>query len=173
MKLTANFQVPRVDMAKFRQALHEQLGEVLARAAVAWIHVAATETIPVWSGASRGTFSPLAAHVGYVLSLSPVAGAPDRVALGQGLGEATFDLGSADPGKYTFSYATTLPWLIVNEYYNANSFINPKTGMPYFHLKNPGPYHFQEKAEAAFRREAKEARLPGWVSIITVTHLSV
>ena len=37
--------------------------------------------------------------------------------------------------------STTLPWLIINEYYDARQWD--------FHLKHPGPYHFQEAATEA------------------------
>jgi hypothetical protein len=170
MHLTASFKTPKVDFAKFRQALHDQLAETLAQAGMKYL-MATAETLPTWSGASRATFTPLASHVGFVLSIAPVA--ISRIDLGAELGNATFDAGETDPSLYTFSYETTLPHLIVNEYHNTNTFINPANGKPYFHLKNPGPYHFQSKGEKAFRDFASEVVLPGWGSILDWVQITV
>ena len=75
---------------------------------------------------------------------------------------------------YRFTYSTTLPHLIVNEYYNANLFRNPATGEPYFHLTNPGPYHFQEAGQRAFRQYASsQVSLPGWESFLDTVTLRV
>lgn len=172
MRLTATFQVPRVNFDRFRQTLHEKLSESLAQATAAWLHATATEIVPVWSAASRATFSPLASHVGYVLSLAPAANAPNRIELGIANGTGTFET-DASQGIYRFSYSTTLPHLIVNEYHNANTFINPETGQPYFHLKHPGPYHFQEAGQRAFQQVAANIVLPGWGSILELVPIHV
>jgi hypothetical protein len=170
MRLTAKFQVPRVNFNRYRQALHENLSESLAQAAAQWLHATATEIVPVWSAASRATFSPLASYVGYVLSLAPEGDAPNRVQLGLDNGNASFDV-DRNTGIYRFSYSTTLPHLIINEYYNANTFVNPKTGEYYFHLTNPGPYHFQEAGERAFRQFTANIVLPGWHHILEIMQL--
>jgi len=172
MHISATFHAPRVNFARFRQSLHEQLSEALAQAATVWLQATATEIVPVWSAASRATFSPLASHVGYVLALSPVADAPNRIDLGIANGTGTFET-DASQGLYRFTYSTTLPHLIINEYYNANTFINPNTGMPYFRLRNPGPYHFQEAGQRAFREFASGVELPGWGSILDTVTLRV
>jgi hypothetical protein len=172
MHLSAKFQVPRVNINRYRQVLHENLSETLAQVGMIWLHATATEIVPVWSGASRATFSPLASYVGYVLSLSPVGNAPNRVQLGINNGEATFEA-NPDTGIYSFSYSTMLPHLIINEYYNANTFINPLTGQQYFHLINPGPYHFQEAGRRAFERfAANDIQLPSWQNIVDTVQLS-
>jgi hypothetical protein len=163
MRLTALFQVPRVDFARYRQALHERLSEALVQATMSYIDATAERIVPVWSGASRATFSELASHVGYVLMLSPVGGAPNRVSLGLANGTGTFETDSAN-GIYRFSYSTTLSHLIINEYHDATQWG--------FHLINPGPYHFQEAGAEAFRQVASEVELPGWSSILTVMPLS-
>jgi hypothetical protein len=176
MRLTAKFQVPNVNFDRFRQALHEKLSESLTEAAKQWltavVPVSTMEGIPVWSAASRATFSPLASYATYALALAPAGDAPDRVQLGLENGEATFEA-DRNTGIYRFSYSTTLPHLIINEYHNANTFVNPATGAPYFHLKRPGPYHFQEAGERAFRQFASTVELPGWQSIVDTTQLSV
>ncbi len=176
MRLTAKFQVPRVNFNRFRQALHENLSQSLAEAAKQWLSAvvpaSTMEGIPVWSGASRATFLRLASYVEYVFAFAPVADAPDRIEFGLANGTGTFEM-DAVQGIYRFSYSTTLSHLIINEYYNANTFINPKTDKPYFHLKRPGPYHFQEAGERAFRQFASGIELPGWRYIVDTTQLSV
>jgi hypothetical protein len=177
MRISATFQVPRVNLARFREAIHERLSEALVQGAFTWLATVVEEStsvgLPIWSAASIATFLPLARYVGMSLGSSPVAGAPDRTGLGIANGQATFDPGETTPGLYVFSYSTTLPHLIVNEYYNANTFLNPKTGEPYFHLHHPGPYRFQEKGEAAFLRFAGGVELPGWSSILDTVTLRV
>jgi len=172
MRLTGTFQIPRVNLGRFRQALHVRLSEALAQASMKWLEATAEATVPVWSGASRATFSPLASYISYALSLTPVGTAPNRIELGVATGKGAFDVDDSQ-GIYSFTYSTTLPHLIVNEYSDANSFINPETGVPYFHLRNPGPYHFQEKGERAFRQYASTTELPGWGSILDVVTLRV
>lgn len=176
-KMTATFRYPRVNRARYQQTLHEMLSEVLVQAAFKWLATVITEStavgLPVWSAASIATFSPLASYVGMGLALAPAGDAPDRVQLGLANGEATFHAGDETPGLYTFSYSTTLPHLIINEYYNANTFINPNTGAPYFHLHHPGPYRFQEKAERAFRDFAAQVELPGWGALLDVVTIHV
>jgi hypothetical protein len=177
MHISATFQAPRVNMARFREALHEQLSEALVQGAFTWLATVVEEStsagLPIWSAASIATFSPLAHYVGMSLALSPVAGAPDRVEMGLANGQATFEPGTTTPGVYVFSYSTTLPHLTINEYENANTFLNPKTGQPYFHLHHPGPYHFQEKGQRAFLDFAKDVQLPGWSSILDTVTLRV
>ena len=98
--------------------------------------------IPIWSGASVATFSKLASKVGLGMSINTAGDAPDRIRLGEENSEATFTP-DRDSGIYSFSYVTTLPHLIVNEYHDATQWG--------FNLKHPGPYHFQEKGQEAFR----------------------
>jgi hypothetical protein len=173
MRLKAKFRVPRFDLARYKAALHEKLSEALAQAGCKWLYTV-EEIVPVWSGASRATLSPLASYVGYSLVISPVGGAPDRIDVGIAHGSATFE-GDQERGRYSFSYTTTLPWLIVNEYYNANTFINPKTGQPYFHLRRPGPYHFQEAAARALQEylTTELEGLPDVRKYITTTTVSM
>lgn len=172
MRLTARFRIPRVDFNRFQTALHERLSEALVQAAFKWLEATATDIVPVWSGASRATFSPLASQIGYVLTLAPVPTAPNRVDLGIANGTGTFET-DAGQGLYRFTYSTTLPHLIINEYYNANTFINPKTGLPYFHLRRPGPYHFQRVGARVFRQFARTVGLPGWRDIVSITPVNV
>ena len=94
--------------------------------------------------------------------------------IGSAWGESTSVRFFGDPSNnvYSFTYATTLPHLIVNEYQNANDF--PEKNGHKFRLTHPGPYHFQEKGKLAFQRFAMtEVSLPGWGSILDTTSLNL
>ena len=169
MHLTGNFQIPKVDLNQFQQALHEELTKALVTGAKTYLETVVPkdtgEGIPVWSGASRATFSQLADHVEYVISCSPVHGAPDRIVMGMGSGTAMFEPGTVTAGVYSFTYETTLTHLIINEYYDATQWG--------YHLKRPGPYHFQEKGRLAFEQVASTIVLPGWGSLLSVAQLRI
>jgi len=60
-------------------------------------------------------------------------------------------------GEYTFTYSTTLPWLIWNEYHNAN--VEPDPTL-FYRLIDPGPYNFQAVGARAFLRSADSVALP-------------
>ena len=173
MKLNGNFQVPKVNLNQFQQALHQELTKALVEGAKVYLEKVVPENkddhVPVWSGASRATFARLASYVEYVIAWAPVttpAGqAPDRIAMGLGQGEAIFDPGRSAPGVYSFTYETTLPHLIINESYDATQWG--------FHLRHPGPYHFQEKGRLAFEQSASTVVLPSWGSLLDVAQLRV
>lgn len=162
MKIKATLRAPRVDFTRYRRALQEALGDAIAQAAFQWLG-ATTAVIPVWSGASLATFQPLASAVGFSLSVSPVA-FEDRVNLGltNATGEITAD---SNTGQFTFTYSTTLAHLIYNELNNAN--ISPDPTL-FSRLKNPGPYHFQEKGSKAFEDSVKGVRLPEPAYVINI-----
>ena len=161
--LKVTLQRPRLNIARYKDLLHTQLSELLAQAGMQWI-AATAEKIPEWSGASKGTFNPLASHVGYVLTIGQADGAPNRVGLGEALSGATFET-DRDKGLYSFSYTTTLAHLIVNEYHDARQWG--------FHLKQPGPYHFQEAGQQAFKDAVRDATLPDWRRCITVEQVNI
>ena len=68
-------------------------------------------------------------------------------------------------GRYVFTVPTTLPWLIINEYFDATQWG--------FHLKKPGPYDFQKKGQAAFRKFAETVRLPDPFECLKSTKIKV
>lgn len=178
MHFTANFRLPRVDMNGFRQALDETLIRATTEGAKVWLTKVIEDStprvgMPVWSAASRATFSPLASQVAFALAYSPVPDAPSRIDVGIGASpgdNGTFERGEK-PGIYSFTYSTTLPHLIINEYHNANT-LRDKHGTLRFHLTDPGPYHFQEKGKAAFLKHANEVSLPD-VPFFTATTITI
>jgi hypothetical protein len=149
MKFTGTLRAARIDMQKYRAALDACLREAISQGLMEWLEATVIAEVPVWSGASRATFLALARNIEYNIPIFPVV--PSRV--GQGVSQSSGTLeANAGTGRYIFSYQTTLPWLIVNEYFDATQWG--------FHLKKPGPYHFQSKGEAAFRKFAERVRLP-------------
>jgi hypothetical protein len=164
MKFTAQFSIPRIDVAAYQSALHAHMSDMIAHALMVWLEAVLAE-IPVWSGASRATFVKLAQQIGYSLPVAPAAVSAahglftsriDRT----GRGEASSDGGvvtNQQTGEYSFTYSTTLPWLIWNEYHNAN--IEPDPTL-FYRLIKEGPYNFQAIGARAFLRFADRVDLP-------------
>ena len=140
MGLTAKLKIPQIDVSSYRTATHDCLSETITKAAIAWIDNA-EGIIPVWSGASRATFLDLANKVGYQLMIDPVAAS--RIELGYENSTADFTA-DKQTSTYSFKYSTSLAHLIINEYNDATQWG--------FHLKRPGPYHFQQAGRNALRR---------------------
>lgn len=156
MKFKGRFTAPRIDLSKFRQAMHRRLLDALTFAASEWLNATADQ-IPQWSGASAATFLHLARAVGYTLPISKSSTARvdgKAIGLSQSTGDFTADPGS---GRYQFSYSTTLKRLIFNEFNNANVTEDPNV---FYRLLQPGPYRFQERGREAFLRAIAGVTLP-------------
>lgn len=160
MKFNGTFRAPRIDLAKYRAVLDKYLRDKIGHAIEAWLEATVIAEVPVWSGASRATFVQLANHIRYTVPITPVA--PSRE--GQGLAQSIGKLETKD-GRYVFTYQTTLPWLCINEYFDATQWG--------FHLKKPGPYEFQAKGQEAFRQVAEGVRLPNPFDSLKVTKIKV
>jgi len=157
MKFKGNLAQLDLNLKQYRQKLHEELSEEITRAAFAWIEAVLAE-IPVWSGASWATFLRLSREVGYNLVISPKA--INRIPYGQRHGDGEFQTDSRK-GLYTFTYSTSLRWLIHNEFNTPDS--DPHV---WGRLRKPGPYHFQQVGQKAFEKMAGEVRLPSpWKSL--------
>lgn len=155
MKFTYLYRCPRLNLSGYKKALDKYLLELLAQGLAAWLEAVVAE-VPLWSGASRATFIKVARTIDYPV---PVSGGPapfDRTGAGQAAstGELVVDIES---GMYVFTYGTTLPWLIWNEYHNAN--FDPDSTL-FAKLKKPGPYAFQAKGMAAFLHATGSIDLP-------------
>jgi hypothetical protein len=164
MKFTGQFSMPRIEVAAYRNTLDRHMSDMIAQALMVWLEAVLAE-IPVWSGASRATFVKLARQIGYDLPVAPAAVEAahglftermDRTWTGeaQSEGKVTAD---KEKGEYTFAYSTTLPWLIWNEYHNAN--VEPDPTL-FYRLLQPGPYNFQVVGARAFLRFADKVNLP-------------
>jgi hypothetical protein len=71
MKFTGSFKAPRINVSAYRQKLQEVLGDAIAHAAFEWLG-ATVQEVPVWSGASRATFMPLASLIGFQVAIRPI-----------------------------------------------------------------------------------------------------
>ena len=151
MKFTANFAVPTIDLASFRGALDKYMLKQIIQATREWLQ-AATGRIPVWSGASRATFSKLAESVQFELEINPVV--ISRVSTGISSSDGRIE---TKDGMYLFKYSTHLPWLVYNEYNDANASPDPTL---FAKLKQPGPYGFQLEGYQAFKLFADTVTLP-------------
>jgi len=164
MKFTAQFSTARIDVSAYRNTLDVHMKDAIAHGLMEWLEAVLAE-IPVWSGASRATFVKLAQQISYNLPVAPAAVKAahglfteriDRTWMGvaQSGGKLTADKAT---GEYTFTYSTTLPWLIWNEYHNAN--VDPDPTL-FYRLLEPGPYNFQVTGARAFLRFAEDVDLP-------------
>jgi len=158
MKATYSLRYPRIDVEAYRRALDTHMREVLAQSLMAWLDAVLVE-IPNWSGASRATFIQVANTINASVDASRNGAPYDRTSegLANSRGEMTAD---KMKGIYTFTYGTSLPWLVWNEYHNANSDPDATKWKPPAKLLKPGPYGFQEKGAKAFQRVADTVRLP-------------
>lgn len=151
MKFTATLLAPRLNLSDYSAALHKYMQESISHAVSVWLEAVLLE-IPVWSGASQATFTKLAQAIGSNLPIAPSV--PSREGIGSAASDGGLEIGK---GRYVFYYSTSLPWLIWNEYNNAN--VNPDPTLFYRVLKE-GPYNFQMKGSLAFLRFASSVDLP-------------
>jgi len=163
MQFKAQFSIPRIDVAAYRNALDAHMKGLIAQGLMEWLEAVLAE-IPVWSGASRATFVKLAQQISYNLPVGPAAvqaahglftSRIDRTAAGMSQSEGSLTA-NKQTGEYTFTYSTTLPWLIWNEYHNAN--VEPDPTL-FYRLLEPGPYQFQIIGARAFLRFADSVDL--------------
>ena len=113
--------------------------------------------IPVWSGASHGTFMKIAAEIGRSVNVATRTSIPGMVGPGAGDAASSASL-KAENGVFTLEYTTSLWHLVYNEYNNANA--DPKAARLFAQLLRPGPYKFQEQGGEVFKDFAKQVRLP-------------
>ena len=164
MKMTAKFLVPKIKLAAYRKELDRYMKKVIVEATQAWL-MAVIGEIPVWSGASRATFLKLASAVKFNIEINPVV--IDRTGIGSSLSEGRIE---TKDGQYTFYYSTTLPWLIWNEYNNANLTPDPTL---FYRVKKEGPYNFQVEGRDAFKLFADTITLPLVEPFVTSRHKNV
>ena len=163
MKFTGTLHTIKIDVNDYRERLDKYMKDILVSVVEFWLSVTALGPVPVWSGASRATFTHVALGAGITLPIFPAAPI-DRI--DQGVEQSAGNV-VADPGRgtYYFEYYTSLPWLNVNERYDATLWG--------FHLINPGPYEFCRKGQEAFLMFAEQVSLPGVCSSVTVSPIRV
>ncbi len=165
MKMTCNFQLMKLNVGNYKKALNTEMLQKLKEAVSVWVQAAIT-VIPVWSGASHGTFLKLASKIGMTFSISGGGGLPGMTGPVYGDARSQGRL-TTWGGAFIAEYSTTLWHLIYNEYNNANA--NPEEGHLFARLIQPGPYAFQEKANAAFSEYITSVRMPSpWLYLTLV-----
>lgn len=155
MKFTHSYYRPSLNLDGYKKALDKQMKEALAQGLMEWLSAMLIE-VPLWSGASRATFVKLAQHIDVQV---PVSGGPapfDRTGEGMTASKGEF-VAEIESGQYYFTYGTSLPWLIWNEYHNAN--VDPDPTL-FYRLKKPGPYEFQTKGATVFLHMMRLVDLP-------------
>ncbi len=156
MKANIKYRTIQIDKAAYMQAMHVRFAEAIKDAAKLWL-MALSHLIPVWSGSSKNTFTPLANAVGMSWPIAQAGSAQAkraRMQSGQGTGGIVAD---AKAGLYYFTYSTTLPHLVYNEYHDANAENDPTV---FYRLRRPGPYNFQAQGQSVFRFFAEYMNLP-------------
>lgn len=153
MRFTASLAAPSLDVAGYRKALHAHMQAMIAQGLMEWLE-AVLAKIPVWSGASRATFIPLASRIQFNIPISPKVIDRRGVGIASAAGPLEID---EEKGRYAFEYRTWLPWLVWNEYHNAN--VDPDPGL-FARLLKPGPYNFQVKGYEAFKQFSQKVDLP-------------
>lgn len=165
MRLSVQLQAPVLDLTAYKAALDRELGQALRDAARTYLETVLA-IIPIWSGASVGTFTELAAAIQYPLSITPAPGISSRITLGASQGEG--EVKNNGRGRHEFLYSTSLPHLVYNEYNNANQ--SPDPGL-FSQLINPGPYFFQAQAESVVSAELRATDIPDIEPFIRIVQL--
>ena len=144
-------------MVEYRKALLKSLEYASKLAGRAWLKAAIEETpIPVWSGASRATFSELAHELGVSISISNIRTKYDKIAEGQAASSGGV---FSDPIKMEagFNYETSLGHLAYNEY---NKAMKGRYPQPWSNRVRFTPYHFQTRALDAWAARAAKYKMP-------------
>ena len=153
MKCKATFRSPRIDVAAYKAQLKKHMTEKISEALYRYLEAAlahsAVGDMPTWSGGSRATFLKLARCIEYSIPIDPVV--PSREQQGENASFGELNPDKDGKGRYTFTYNTTLPWLVINENYDATLWG--------FNLHKPGPYQFQLAGIKAFEELAKDVKL--------------
>jgi hypothetical protein len=170
MKATFDYSTIKFSLAAYTKDLNQQMTNQLKEAVGVWISTAVS-VIPVWTGASHATFVKLAAKIGQSFSVGGGNIPGVRIGPSEGRSASRGTL-TAWGGVWVAEYSTTLWHLIYNEYNDGN--LDKLTARVRSHLKKPGPYGFQDKANTAFKAYVdKYVRMPKPWNYITVIQRKV
>jgi hypothetical protein len=156
MKFSTEFKSLHLNVLAYRKVMLNTLRNLNERAGQAWIDAAVNQTpIPTWSGASRATFQKLASELGTTVPIGPIRARKDRTSLGRSTSAGS----GVVQDKYFvgFVYETDLRYLAYNEYNSAAKGLPPQ---PFSNNVRFTPYHFQDRAYAAWKKVAATAKLP-------------
>lgn len=168
-KWKAQFIDVGLNLTEYKSVVMNTLENYNERAGRAWLHTVMDKTpIYTWSGASRATFRRLAQALGTRVSIGTIRSPQgDRIAMGMTRSKGYV---SVDRSKFTvsFTYQTTLPHLIYNEFDPPvpGRYPQPRTT----HVRGT-PYFFQAKGAIEWVKYAKKIRLPSPWSYLNRTSL--
>ena len=153
LKLSGKFELLVFDLPGYHNELDKYFKQEIVAGARTFLN-AATANLPVWSGASLGTFRPLAKEVNYPIVFAPRPGSFNSSPRPSTIGELVSDKGK---GIYSFEYKTNLRHLVYNEFNNAN--VVPDATL-FGKLLTPGPYGAIKTGRAAVIRQMCKRPLP-------------
>lgn len=155
-----------LDVDYYIRVMADYLEQELRTAAVAWLNATVLSVIPVWSGASAGTFIKLAQSVGF-----PLAAQGGGARLGMSQSEGRLELRPHD-GVFQMVYQSDLWHLVYNEHNDGNA--NKEQARVFYRLLQPGPYNFQALGAAAFLESIKGVTLPNpYITALVVKPITV
>ena len=169
MKMTFEYSTLHLSSSLYKKLSGKVLREALIEGATRWMN-ACLVIIPVWSGASHGTFLKLAAKIGQDISVASQTSMPGALGPAAGQVASTAKMTVFD-NAYVLEYGTTLWHLIYNEYNNANA--DPEAGRLFAKLRRPGPYNFQAAGAGVFEMFAKSVRLPSPWRALKLKHKAI
>ncbi len=163
--MTFDYTLLKLDTEKYMQIVNKELIEDLKAGGALWLDKCLS-IIPVWSGASHGTFLKIAAEIGRSVSVATRSSVPGLMGPSAGSAASSASMETSG-GVYTITYTTSLWHLVYNEYNNANA--DPKAARLFARLLQPGPYNFQVQGSEVFKSFAKQVRLPSpWKALTRV-----
>lgn len=173
MRIKAKLRSPRIDLTKYVKALESKGRETISLAMFEYV-TTYLSVIPVWTGASALAIQKVANLVGMpiVVSASPVlANRPGLISSSRAEADATSD-GRLEVagGKFSFTFSTSLPHLVYNEYHDANAEGAPEL---FSQLINPGPYDFQGQTSQAVQEVFKRFAPPDLAATFTLRRIEV
>jgi hypothetical protein len=157
MNFTGRIPNLTFDKDAYLAALKQSMQDQIKQAIVVYVNTI-LQRIPDWSGASVSTLATLGQAAGVNVALGGGSGVElvgDRSAEGVA---ATHSSTNMVGPVYSFTYSTSLPWLVWNNLNDANENPDPtkwrhKPGQPPM-LHNPGPYELEALGWAAFSHYA-------------------
>jgi len=145
LKFRGRISFPKLDAAKYTQALEDAVETQMRQAAREWLR-AVVPKVPVWAGTSRGSLQPLGRFLRVAIPINPLV---QRKGAGPNVGASKSSFKFERIGRrFIFSVSTGVDHFIQNNFYEAPN--------PPFHLKEPTPWKAFEAGEEAYLKYIKE-----------------
>jgi len=118
------------DQDKFHKGLFDYGNRLIRKAGRAFCQEI-YNNVPVWSGMSLASLTPLARAVRFAMPITPREGAPDRRAQGRSMGSAPMDTitvsGTANM-EFSFNWTTDVPQFNIHDQTPRATLKDPKAG---------------------------------------------